>query len=112
MSRWTSILLLFVITSFGSGALEYVHNLEHAREDAIEEAQAKLAGHSDHHVPVHDENNCFVHSKLHMACLACGWASFLAFLGIFIALVIERAAAVIWLQNVLRLDCRGPPVWG
>lgn len=55
--RSPAILLLLLWVMLGSGALAYLHELEHARED------------SGNGVPVehrhHDDGNCRVHAQLH-----------------------------------------------
>jgi hypothetical protein len=92
----------------GSGALEYVHNLQHEAEDAREDAIAAADGHAaeSHH---HDENNCEVHAKLHMAIILYAWVPLLIWLGLWIAFVSLLAVPLIPRQLPVRFDCRGPP---
>ena len=52
--------------ALGTGALEYVHNLQHAAEDAREDALHIACGKPvEHHE--HDDGNCEIHQQLHLA---------------------------------------------
>jgi hypothetical protein len=96
---------IFVLLSFfalGSGALEYLHNLNHAHDDA-------RTAHTSDEVPFHSESNCFIHAKLHLPTVAVGWVPLLVFLGIFVAFVTELAPALVSQRALIRIDCRGPP---
>ena len=119
------ILLILSIFSIGCGGLEYLHNLGHALEDALEDveqlqmpaavdlAAVHLAGlhqipvHSDRH---HDESNCPVHAQLHMPAITGGWVPLLVCLGLWIAFLSQRPVPVVRCLHVTRFDSRGPPV--
>jgi hypothetical protein len=107
--RTTSILLLLCFAALGTGTLEYLHNLNHAREDAMEDAIAKT-----NHQPVehhhHDESNCEVHAQLHLPYIAAGWVPLLICLGLFVAFLTQLNTPLIPRQLPTRIDCRGPPV--
>jgi hypothetical protein len=106
--KLASILLLICFFSIGTGALEYIHNLAHAAEDAREDAQAKAAG-----IPVeqhhHDESNCEVHAQLHMPLIVSGWVPILVCLGLFVAFLTLLETPLIPRLLPQRIDCRGPP---
>jgi len=108
VNRLASHLLLFVFLALGSGAAEYVHNLQHAAEDAREDAIAAATGQQsqEHH---HNESNCAVHAQLHMPLVVIGWVPILLSLGLLIALLTLLAKPLIPRAMPVRIDCRGPP---
>ena len=67
LKRLASILLLFCFLGVGTGAAEFLHDLQHAADDAREDAIARSAGQpvQEHH---HDETNC-------QAAPSCTWHS-------------------------------------
>jgi hypothetical protein len=107
--RYASILLLLCFVGLGTGALEWMHNLEHRLEDAREDRVAQSTGRpiSSHH---HDESNCDVHAQLHMPILNVGWVPLLVFLGLFVAFLSLLATPLIPRPLPARIDCRGPPI--
>jgi hypothetical protein len=109
VNRVASYLLLCVFLALGTGAAEYVHNLQHAAEDAKEDAIAAASGHpsQEHH---HDESNCAVHAQLHMPFVAVGWVPILLTLGLLLALLSLSITPLIPRMLPVRVDCRGPPV--
>ena len=112
MRRITAILMVLCYVALGSGAMERLHNAQHATEDAKIAAPSEAGPHSgDHHPsPIHDESNCPVHAQLHLAGLAVAWVPFLICLGLFVAfltLLPPRPAAR---QVVFAIACRGPPL--
>ncbi len=106
--QFTPLLLATVIFLLGSGTLEYLHNLDHAREDAIEDAQAAVDGKplAPHH---HDESNCEVHAQLHMPALPAAWVPLLICLGLWVAFLTLLDTPLIPRLLPFRVDCRGPP---
>ena len=94
-----SILLLLAFLCLGSGTAEFLHNREHAREDAQ----------SDHPAAPHDESNCVIHAQLHTPLLSIAWTPLLVFLGLFVAFLSLLTPALIPQRTFIRLDCRGPP---
>ena len=106
--RLASILLVTVFLALGTGALQYLHNLKHAREDAREDAIAKSSGQPlEHHQ--HDESNCFVHAQLHVPTISAGWVPLLVFLGLFVAFLTQIATPLVSQTRIFRIACRGPP---
>jgi hypothetical protein len=105
---WTAIIMVACFLGIGSGALEYIHNLQHAAEDAREDAIARANGQptEQHH---HDENNCEVHAQIHMAIIVYAWTPLLIWLGIWIAFLTLLAVPLIPRLLPARIDCRGPP---
>jgi hypothetical protein len=112
LRRLPAIFLLVAFLALGTGALEYLHNLDHQREDA------RLAGagvnHSDspahrNHAPIHNDTNCETHAQLHMPTIAAGWMPLLVFAGLFVAFLTLLAADPVSHRPLPRLDCRGPP---
>jgi hypothetical protein len=108
LHRTASFLLLFCFLGLGSGVIEYAHNLQHAAEDAIEDAKARAAGlpPESHH---HDESNCHVHAQLHLGCLPAGWLPVLIALGLWISFLTLLSEPLIPRAVPVRIDCRGPP---
>jgi hypothetical protein len=109
LKRLASYLLLLVFLALGTGAAEYVHNRQHAAEDAIEDAAIVALGHpsQEHH---HDESNCVVHAQLHMQYEAVGWVPILISAGLFVGFLSLLADPFIHRMMPLRVDCRGPPL--
>ena len=97
-----AIFLLISFLGLGTGALSYLHELQHEHEDA-------QAGHDDRHAPVHDESNCFVHAQLHLPTVSVGWVPLLICLGLFVAFVTELAPPLVSQRAFFRIACRGPP---
>ena len=108
MKRFAAILLIGCFVGLGSGALDYVHDLAHANEDAQQDAICKKMG-----LPIlphrHDETNCDVHAQLHMPLLAAGWMPILVCLGLFVAFLTPLILPLIPRLLPARIDCRGPP---
>jgi hypothetical protein len=93
----------------GTGALEYVHNLQHAAEDAREDAIAQASSNPGGHQHQHDETNCGVHAQLHTALFMTHWVPLLICLGLFVAFLSLLDAPLIGRLLPARIDCRGPP---
>lgn len=94
--------------ALGTGALEYVHNLQHASEDARIDALAAAAGAPATSHP-HDDSNCDIHAQLHMAIFLSHWLPVLVCLGLFVAFVILLDSPLIPRPQPVRIGCRGPP---
>ena len=109
MRRIASLVVILCFAVLGTGALEYVHNLEHELEDAnLEAVSVKGPGH-EQAPPVHDESNCAVHAQLHIPVLSGGWVPLLILLGVFVAFLSQIAPRWTPVRWCLRIDCRGPP---
>lgn len=108
LKRFASILLLIAYLSLGSGALGYLHNLQHAAEDAREDKIATASGKpvEAHH---HDESNCPFHASLLLAFFFDGWVSLFRLTGLFLAFVILARVSRLDRSPLLRICCRGPP---
>lgn len=110
MRRVASILLLLCFAALGTGALEWLHNQEHEREDAIQLAAARAAGLPDLPKPTHDDSNCAVHAQLHLLVMAAGWVPVLVSLGVLVAFLSLLDAPLVSQRTPLRIACRGPPL--
>jgi len=97
------ILAALWFLALGTGAVEYAHNAQHARDDA------KLA-HADKSIPVHDDTNCPVHAQLHVPPVQPPVIALLVCLGLLVAFVTQLASPLVLVRVPARIDCRGPPV--
>jgi hypothetical protein len=108
VKRFASVLLLGVFLGLGSGGLAYLHNLQHAAEDARMDALARKMG-----LPVlphpHDDSNCPVHAQLHLQFVLIGATPILICLGLFLAFLSFIESPLIGRLIPARIDCRGPP---
>jgi hypothetical protein len=109
MNRVAAVILAIGFLMLGTGTMEYLHNLEHAREDAAEAAIANATGQPVQEAPHHDENNCPVHAQLHMPALPVAWVPLLILLGVFVAFLTMLAPQLAPQPAFVRIDCRGPP---
>ena len=116
MRRAVAILLSIAFLVLGTGALEYLHNLDHKHEDAQRAAAAAATSlsHSESpahhdHAPLHNDTNCEIHAQLHMPTISAGWVPLLVCLGLFVAFLTLLASEPVSHRPLLRLDCRGPP---
>jgi hypothetical protein len=98
LRRAIGILLLLAFLGLGSGLLEYLHNLEHLREDAA-------AGTHEEH----DDSNCPVHRQLHLPLISAAAVPLLICVGLFVAFLTLLASQPSSHRPLVRLDCRGPP---
>src|SRR5215210_6031086 len=100
-------------TLLGSGALEHVHNRDHAARDAAGVTHAHPGQHAGRPDPApasgHDESNCDVHAQLKAPLLAGGWVPVLVCLGLFLAFLTLLSPRLTPQRVPLRTDCRGPP---
>jgi hypothetical protein len=103
MKRLVAILLALIIFFIGSGAAQWLHELEHAMEDA---AQAKSGAPVEDH---HDESNCQICAQLHMPMISGGWVLLLFLLGLLVAFLEPFLQSLVSQRALLRIDCRGPP---
>ena len=109
MRRFPAFIASICFVLLGTGALEYLHNLEHEREDAAQMAIARVAGKPVQEAPRHDDSNCSVHAQLHLPTLPAAWVPLLICLGVFVAFMTELAPALAPQRAWLHIDCRGPP---
>jgi len=108
LNRVASILLLVCFLGLGTGALDFLHQLQHAREDAVADAKAKAEGRPifPHH---HDESNCDTCAQLHLQFVFIRWVPTLICLGLFVAFLTQIDTPLISRPAPVRIDCRGPP---
>ena len=90
--------------------LEYLHNQQHAWEDALVTAAARNAGMPELPHGTHDESNCEFHAQLHVPIMAAAWIPLLILLGLFVAFLTQLPSAPSVRQVSGRLVCRGPPL--
>jgi hypothetical protein len=125
LRRFGSILLAILFTLLGSGALEHVHNLDHAARDAAGATHGepghdcngahRHSGDADADDPApapahgHDESNCDTHAQLQAPLIAAGWVPLLVCLGLFVAFLTLLSPRLTPQRVPLRTDCRGPP---
>jgi hypothetical protein len=109
VKRIAAILLLFVFLGLGTGVLQYLHQLQHAAEDARYNALAKAAGLPPVHQN-HDESNCEFCAQLHIPLMLAGWTPILICLGLLVAFLTLIDLPLVALAVPARIDCRGPPV--
>ena len=109
LRRLTSILLLATFLGLGTGALAYLHECQHAAEDAVEDRDARAAGLPvEHHQ--HDDSNCPVHAQLHMPLIAVAGVPPLALSGRMVGLVVVGRQSLPHRRPPGRADCRDPPM--
>jgi len=104
------LILATCILAIGTGTAEYLHDLDHDREDAAEARIAKASGLPDKPHPIHDETNCRTHAALHALAIAGGWVPVLIALGLFVAFLTQLATTLRSQHPTWSIDCRGPPV--
>jgi len=109
--RFALLLLLVCFLALGSGYALYLHEQEHAREDAEEAAALKAAGLPAPEHPDHDDNNCPVHAQLHMLMVTGTVLPVIVLLGLAVAFLTELPAQAPTSHVPLVADCRGPPVF-
>ena len=110
LRRSVSLLLLVCFLALGSGYALYLHEQQHAREDAEEAAAAKAAGLPAPDHPDHDDNNCPVHAQLHMLMVTGTVLPVILLLGLAVVFLTELPAQSPTSHAPLVADCRGPPV--
>jgi hypothetical protein len=108
LKHFAAILLLFVFLGLGTGALQYLHELQHAAEDARYNQLAKVAGLPPVHQN-HDESNCEFCAQLHIPLMLAGWTPILICLGLFVAFLTLVELPLVAFAVPARIDCRGPP---
>jgi hypothetical protein len=109
MRKVAAIVLLLCFTALGTGLVDHLHNLDHAREDARLAAAAEAAGLPAPKPVQHDDSNCDIHAQLHLPLLAVAWVPLLICLGLLVAFLTEIATQLVSQRLPLCLDCRGPP---
>ena len=100
MRRVAGILLIAAFLALGCGAMQYVRERDHAREDARAGMPAQQ----------HDENNCVLHAQLRSPIVsAASCVPLLVCLGLFVAFLTLLDEQPVYSRPTARLDCRGPP---
>jgi hypothetical protein len=100
--RWVILPLVVLFLAWGTGTLDYLHNIDHLRQDA-KNPSAPL--------PVHDDSNCVIHAMLHVPMAATQWVPLLICLGLFIAFLSLLESLPVSLRAVWIQACRGPPIF-
>ncbi len=103
-------MLMVCFLALGSGYALYLHEQQHAREDAAEAAACKSAGLPAPDHPDHDDNNCPVHAQLHMLMVTATVLPVLLLLALVVAFLNELPPFVPASHAPLVADCRGPPL--
>jgi len=106
--RWAAIFLVVFYVGLGTGVLHYLHELDHAREDAREDAAALASGKPVQH---HDHDDCDVCAQFNVLVmwLSTPWTPLLAFLGLLVAILALLPIPPVYRRAPVRIDCRGPP---
>ena len=106
--RGAAIFLVVFYVGLGTGVLHYLHELDHAQEDAREDAAALAAGKPVQH---HDHDDCDVCAQFNVLVmwLSTPWTPLLAFLGLLVAFLALLPILPVCRRAPLRIDCRGPP---
>ena len=110
MRRLAAISLVLCFLALGSGVAAFLHNLNHARQDAVAASAATAAGQPVQHRN-HDDSNCDTHLQLHMPLLSAAWVPLLICLGLFVAFLTLLPAPLISRRAPTHFDSRGPPTW-
>ena len=106
LKRLSAIFLLLSVTALGTGALRFVHELEHALHG---HAHADDAGRET--PPSHDESSCAIHALLKLPMLPGAWLPLLVCLGLFVAFLSMLSPPPLRSRRLLLVfDPRGPPV--
>ena len=107
MRRLPALVLLLAVAALGSGALRYVHEMEHAARGAHHQHEEPA---NPSHGDTDGNANCFLHAKLNLPMLGGGYVAVLICVGMFVAFLTSPAVPVLCRRPVLLLDSRGPPV--
>ncbi|CAN5647985.1 hypothetical protein BH09PLA1_BH09PLA1_06290 [soil metagenome] len=101
---WRAVVILAVgwFLALGTGAVEFAHNAQHAREDARRTQP-------DQPSPVHNDSNCSIHAQIHQPVIASPAIVLLISAGLLLAFVSQLAAEPDGVRSPSRIDCRGPP---
>jgi hypothetical protein len=108
LNRLVSYLLLALYVALGTGCAAALHDLQHAAEDAREDATARAAGlpAEPHH---HDDNNCDAHARLHLAVFHSRCVAVVLCLGLCCLSRVPVVDPLVLRRAPLRTACRGPP---
>jgi hypothetical protein len=110
MRRLSAMVLMLAVAALGSGALRYVHELDHIARDAH---SCETGTGSDQHAPsspAHDDAECFLHAQLNLPMVGGGgYVALLVCFGVFVAFLTSVSVPVLCRRPVLLLDSRGPP---
>jgi hypothetical protein len=109
LRRFPSILLIAAFLALGTGALSYLHNVDHRHLEREHASLATRDGLPPRPSPLPDDNNCKTHAQLHQPVSAAAWTPLLVFLGLFVAFLTLLTPEPVSYRPLLRLDCRGPP---
>src|SRR5207237_7381835 len=102
VKRIAAIVLLLAFTGLATGAVEHLHNLQHAHDDAATVNPSAPPGR-----PHHDESNCDFHRQIHLPAIAAAWVPLLVLLGLFVAFLTCLAPELAPQRAPARPACRG-----
>ena len=109
MHRIAASILVLCYLALGTGAVERWHNARHVAEDAAVVSSAQKAGLPTPAIPTHDDNNCVIHSQIHLSTMVVGWVQLLILLGVFVAFLTLLPVKPAGVKPLFALACRGPP---
>jgi hypothetical protein len=105
LRKLTSILLIIALFGLGSGAIEYLHNLDHHPHDVAHHHDP-----ADHdHAPADDKSDCEFHYLLRAPILLTLAAPLLSQDATPIDSATFICSDLISQHAPTRIDCRGPP---
>ena len=110
VKRFIIPMMVACLLALATGTVEYVHNLQHDREDRAEAAAAHAAGLPENDQPRHhDDSNCAFHRQLHVPIAFTPMIPLLILLGILVAFLSLLSPPLVAQRVPGRLTCRGPP---
>jgi hypothetical protein len=105
--RLPAFILIAALLLLGTGGLEFAHNLEHAAIDSHRAASSP--DDQPRPAPVHNENNCEFHARLHLPVTLADSAPLLLYFEKLVALHVEHVSLLISQRAIDHCHCRGPP---
>ncbi len=111
--RLTSILLLVTFLGLGTGGFSYLHERQHAAEDAAEAVADGAADRhggrpAEHHH--HDETNCPRCAQLHLPMVAVAAPPPVVSVGPLVSTLSLVRRSLVCRPPPAQADCRDPPV--
>jgi hypothetical protein len=106
----TASLLILCYLALGSGAMERLHNAQHAAEDAAQLSLASLPGAPVAPISDHNDSNCAIHAQLHFSTSIVAWVPLLICIGLFVAFLTMLPRPIPVAHYFHFVSCRGPPV--
>jgi hypothetical protein len=107
MRRFAAIILALAFVALGSGATQYLHELQHLWEDAANGGCPP--GDPASGPPVHDESNCVIHAVLRVPIPPIMSVPPVVPAGTLLARLVVPDQTTDAQTCPGRVDCRGPP---